>query len=223
MHLTPAERAAAGEQGDVPAALLASSALATQSRDARLALASERNVRRLSELPLPVVAVAGGEGGGCSAQASARALLPPGAVAAAQWLGGGVGVGAPPAAPSLPASAPAPPPAPPAPPAPSTSASAAWQPPPPALPAGGATWPPIRFGLEIKNVWSTDMTPTSEADPRSCSTERVCALGSAWSLDAKRFIGPAAGAEGGDTLPGQEYLAVYLRRRPVGEIGRAHV
>ena len=59
------------------------------------------------------------------------------------------------------------------------------------------------------------MTPTSEADPRSCSTERVSALGSSWSLDAKRFVGPAAGVEGGDTVPGAEYLAVYLRRRPL--------
>jgi hypothetical protein len=58
------------------------------------------------------------------------------------------------------------------------------------------------------------MTPTSEQDSRSCSSERANALGSAWSLDVKRFIGPQNGVEGGDSVPGQEYLAVYLRRRP---------
>ncbi len=78
---------------------------------------------------------------------------------------------------------------------------------------GDFKWPPLRFGLELKGVYAAGMTPTSEVDPRSLTTERVAALGSCWSLDAKRFIAGPAAPEVGEAVPGQEYLAVYLRRR----------
>ena len=77
-----------------------------------------------------------------------------------------------------------------------------------------APWPPVRFGLEVANMWGTANEPMSEADPHSVSTERVLALGSSWSLDVKRYIAPPVLEAGGEPAPG-EFLAVYLRRRPL--------
>ena len=77
-----------------------------------------------------------------------------------------------------------------------------------------ATWPAVRFGLEVPGVWEAAMSPLNENDPRSVSTERVYALGSAWSLDVKRYIAATLPAELGEpAVAGGEYLAVYLRRR----------
>ena len=83
------------------------------------------------------------------------------------------------------------------------------------------TWPPVRFGLEVPGVWDAQMSPTNENDARSVSTERMYALGSAWSLDVKRYISPTLSTEGGGdpAINGGEYLAVYLRRRPLPVTG----
>jgi hypothetical protein len=67
-----------------------------------------------------------------------------------------------------------------------------------------ARWPPFRFGLELGDVFSEEMSPGAEGDPRQKSSERVAYAGSLWCLDVKRY---------NNAEEGQEFVAVYLRRR----------
>jgi hypothetical protein len=67
-----------------------------------------------------------------------------------------------------------------------------------------ARWPPFRFGLELGDVFSDEMSPGAEGDPRQKSSERVAYAGSLWCLDVKRY---------NNAEEGQEFVAVYLRRR----------
>lgn len=68
----------------------------------------------------------------------------------------------------------------------------------------GVTWPPLRFGVEVTGVFADAMVPSDESPEPQLSSDRVYALGSLWSLDLKRYL---------SADDGNEYVAVYLRRR----------
>ena len=68
----------------------------------------------------------------------------------------------------------------------------------------GTSWAPLRFGVEAHGIFAPEMTPIDDSTSVTVSTQRVYALGSLWNLDLKRYISPD---------DGQEYVAVYLRRR----------
>ena len=83
--------------------------------------------------------------------------------------------------------------------------------PPPLQPCptpGDVNWPPFRFGVEIKGLFSDAMTPLLSPDgtsvPQSMSSERILFAGSLWCLDVKRYL---------VLEDGSESVAVYLRRR----------
>ena len=67
-------------------------------------------------------------------------------------------------------------------------------------------WLPYRFGIEMNGIFSEDMSPLSDGEPRTRSSERVSYAGSHWCLDVKRYQ---------NLDEGQEFVAVYLRRRPL--------
>jgi len=67
-------------------------------------------------------------------------------------------------------------------------------------------WLPYRFGIEMNGIFGEDMSPLSDGEPRTRSSERVSYAGSHWCLDVKRYQ---------NHEEGQEFVAVYLRRRPL--------
>jgi hypothetical protein len=67
-------------------------------------------------------------------------------------------------------------------------------------------WLPYRFGIEMNGIFSEEMSPLSDGEPRTKSSERISYAGSHWCLDVKRYQ---------NLDEGQEFVAVYLRRRPL--------
>lgn len=76
-------------------------------------------------------------------------------------------------------------------------------------------WQPARYGVEVSGVFSESMTPTSEVEARSMSSERFAHAGSLWVLDLKRYLQPSIPVDGMESHgpTHTEAVAVYLRRR----------
>lgn len=93
------------------------------------------------------------------------------------------------------------------------------------------SWPAFRFGVEVHGVFTSSTTngithsnaggayvPLGEGDePVSMSSTKIYFAGSCWSLDVKRYFSPPspALAPNSNGAAGGEFVAVYLRRKPL--------